>query len=148
MVGVVSVKSWPGRLKTLEESAYDASSVLDSSVDFPDLTAYIPTVEVEIVEEDALWDLTDLTSIDGCRPSALQCVQELCRNHCLPVQFDVWSVQVLIIVVLVALAFVDSDETSLTNLKETHAFDKVELQNSRTASEENLPDAKRLIQEL
>lgn len=88
-VAVVRVKLWSGRRKTQEKAMPAAGSVPGSLADFTDPADYMQVSDDDIVEEDAPWDLRDLTSIDDFEPSALLCMPILCLAHGLTVPSNV-----------------------------------------------------------
>lgn len=82
----------PGQRRTFLEAADAVSSVTDASADFSDLASNVHIVENENVEEDALWDLMNLTTKEDSRIFALQRFHEPRCIYGLWVHSDVRSV--------------------------------------------------------
>lgn len=145
LVYAVSVVFKTGHRNTMAGEADAVGSVLDSSADFTDPSAY-----VHIVEEEKPWDLVDFTPRDDRGPSPLQRVQQLCRTrrtHGQSLLSDVLSVKLLIKGTLETLASADGDATSFAHLKETYAADQTTFEKFPTTFENMLEDANRCIQE-
>lgn len=68
------------------------SIVLGSSLAAHGPSEEASIIEEENIEEDPHWDLRDLMSKGGRRPSTLQQIQELCRSYGLFVPTAVRSV--------------------------------------------------------
>lgn len=109
----------------LPEAAKCVSSVLGSSANFPDLAADASISEDEIVEDDTLWDLKDLTFKDNCEPFASPRVEEFYRTHSISASADIWFASDLIKEAFLELAS-GSDETSFANVSETYVAGKAE----------------------
>lgn len=70
-VGVVYDLVKPEHLKTLAVAADAVCLVVNSSADFPDSAFDASIVEDECFGEDSPWNLTELTSKNKCKPSAI-----------------------------------------------------------------------------
>lgn len=94
-VGVVSVKFKSERRKKIEEAENSVSSVIDSPAEFSEAVGDVPIIEDDIFEDDALWDLNDLTSKDDRVPFVWQLVQELSQTRSFGALSDIGPVQEL-----------------------------------------------------
>lgn len=75
---LVNFKTRPKKM--VGNAAHAVNSVRDFLVDFPDPADDMPTSENDIIEEDAPWDLRDLSFKDDGEPSAWRRVQQLSQN--------------------------------------------------------------------
>lgn len=85
-------------------------NVLDTWADLPDMADDTPVSRVVIVEEDADWDLRDLTSKKNHVPSTLQRLQKFFQAHRLAKPSDVHAVPKILKEPLAVLASADKDE--------------------------------------
>lgn len=92
----VPAKFLPGARKTVAEARTAVRAMYRSSSGFSQPVDDVAFVEGQVVEEDARYDLCDLTSRDEHGPCALQRMQGLCRDYFLPVSSDARAVQNLI----------------------------------------------------
>lgn len=90
---LVKFKSEPR--STLEERRVAMYAVSASLSGFPDWSEQVPIVEDEIFEEEAPWDLGDLTPRCELASSVLERIQALCGNRGLSIPNDVQALQVL-----------------------------------------------------
>lgn len=107
-----------------EKATFSVRFTLSPETDLPDATNYMPASEDDIVEEDVLWDLWDLTAKDKRGPSELLCEVELCQAYGLIEPPDIRAVQKLFLEALAPLDSVDIDWSSLVNLKKEYESDK------------------------
>lgn len=88
---LVSVEFKPWYPRKLAETADAVSSVVDSSVEFPDWACYFPIVKNEIIEWDVPLEPVDLTFKRNRGSSALQWIFKHVEPNGLSVRYDIYT---------------------------------------------------------
>lgn len=105
-------------------------------------------VEEEIVEEDAPWNVPDSTSKSDGGPSALWCIQTICRDHGLSVPFHVQAIQVMVKDALVTLRLSCDSADLFVEQMEVNEKSNSKMKSLPKAPESSQSDAQQRRQEL